>query len=77
MKTLVAAMVKAIVDHPDEVEISEVIGDHSHVLELRVAEEDLGRVIGKKGVNASAIRILLGAFGGKDKKRYMLRIIEQ
>ena len=77
MKTLVAAMVKAIVDHPDRVEITEVIGEHVHVLELRVAEQDLAKVIGQRGANANAIRTLLGAFGGKDKKRYILEIIEE
>ncbi len=76
MKPLLEEIVKALVDKPDEVEIKEVIGEHAHVLELRVAKEDLGKVIGKGGAHASAIRTLLAAASGKEKKRYILEIIE-
>jgi len=76
MKALVTAIVQALVDKPDEVQIKEVIGDHAHVLELRVAKEDLGKVIGKGGAHASAIRTLMAATSGKQKKRYILEIIE-
>ncbi len=76
MKALIEQIVRALVDKPDEVEIKEVHGDHAHVLELRVAKEDLGKVIGKGGAHASAIRTLMAAASGKEKKRYILEIIE-
>ena len=76
MKPLIMAIVQALVDKPEEVQIKEVIGDHAHVLELRVAKEDLGKVIGKGGAHASAIRTLMAATSGKEKKRYILEIIE-
>ncbi len=77
MKSLITAIVQAIVDHPDKVEITEIIGEHSHLLELRVAKDDLGQVIGKHGANASAIRTLMAAVSGRDKKRYILEIIDE
>ncbi len=76
MKQLITAIVRALVDKPDEVQIKEVIGEHAHVLELSVAKEDLGKVIGKGGAHASAIRTLMAAASGKEKKRYILEIIE-
>ncbi len=76
VKELIVAIVQALVDEPDEVQIKEVVGDHAHVLELSVAKEDLGKVIGKGGAHATAIRTLLAAMSGKDKKRYILEIIE-
>ena len=76
MKSLIMAIVQALVDKPAEVQIKEVIGEHAHVLELRVAKEDLGKVIGKGGAHASAIRTLMAAASGKEKKRYILEIIE-
>jgi hypothetical protein len=76
MKQLIMLIVQALVDKPDEVQIKEVIGDHAHVLELKVAKEDLGKVIGKGGAHASAIRTLMAATSGKEKKRYILEIIE-
>jgi predicted RNA-binding protein YlqC (UPF0109 family) len=76
MKPLLMAIVQALVDKPDEVQIKEVVGDHAHVLELRVAKEDLGKVIGKGGAHATAIRTLMAATSGKEKKRYILEIIE-
>jgi predicted RNA-binding protein YlqC (UPF0109 family) len=76
MKQLIEDIVKALVDQPDEVEIKEVVGNHAHVLELSVAKEDLGKVIGKNGAHASAIRTLMAATSGKEKKRYILEIIE-
>lgn len=76
MKPLIEAIVHALVDKPEEVQIKEVIGDHAHVLELRVAKEDLGKVIGKGGAHASAIRTIMAAASGKEKKRYILEIIE-
>ncbi|MDE0909383.1 MAG: KH domain-containing protein [bacterium] len=76
MRQILEDIVRALVDQPDEVQIKEVIGDHAHVLELRVAKEDLGKVIGKGGSHASAIRTLMAAASGKEKKRYILEIIE-
>jgi predicted RNA-binding protein YlqC (UPF0109 family) len=76
MKSLIMDIVRSLVDRPDEVQIKEVIGEHAHVLELRVAKEDLGKVIGKGGAHASAIRTLMAAASGKEKKRYILEIIE-
>ena len=76
MKQLIEDIVSSLVDQPDQVEIKEVIGDHAHVLELTVAKEDLGKVIGKGGAHASAIRTLMAAASGKEKKRYILEIIE-
>lgn len=76
MKSLIESIVHALVDQPEEVQIKEVIGDHAHVLELRVAKEDLGKVIGKGGAHASAVRTLMAAASGKEKKRYILEIIE-
>jgi predicted RNA-binding protein YlqC (UPF0109 family) len=76
MKDLVMQIVQHLVDRPDDVHIKEVVGEHAHVLELSVAKEDLGKVIGKSGAHASAIRTLLAAASGKEKKRYILEIIE-
>ena len=74
VRELVEEIVKAIVDNPDEVQCTEVDGTHSCVLELHVAREDVGKVIGKKGVHA--IRRLVHVIGGKKKKRFVLEIIE-
>jgi predicted RNA-binding protein YlqC (UPF0109 family) len=76
MKGLVEEIVKALVDRADAVEITEISGNHAHVLELKVAKEDLGKVIGKGGAHASAIRTILAAASGKENKRYILEIIE-
>ena len=75
VRVLVEEIVKAIVDQPEEVEVTEVEGSHSTVLELKVAREDVGKVIGKKGVHADAIRRIVHAIGGK-KSRFVLEIIE-
>ena len=76
MKDLVETIVRALVDRPEEVRVTEVMGQHSCVLELKVAREDLGKVIGKRGVHAQAMRTLITAAGGKKKKRYVLEIVE-
>ena len=76
MRQLIEDIVRSLVDQPEQVQIKEVVGDHAHVLELRVAKEDLGKVIGKGGAHASAIRTLMAAASGKEKKRYILEIIE-
>lgn len=77
MKELVEMMVKALVDKPDEVVVTEVAGRHSAVIELKVAQEDIGKVIGKKGAHAQALRTIISAAGGKRKKRYVLEILEE
>ena len=76
MKNLVMTMVKALVDKPDEVSLREVEGEKTTVLELRVAKEDLGKVIGKQGKTAQAMRTILNAVATKLKKRAVLEIIE-
>jgi predicted RNA-binding protein YlqC (UPF0109 family) len=77
VRELVEEIVKALVDRPEDVVCTEVEGAHSCVLELKVAPEDVGKVIGKKGAHADAIRRLIHAIGGKKKKRYVLEIIEE
>lgn len=76
MKELVQYIVRAIVDSPDEVSVSEIEGGQTTVLELKVAKSDLGKVIGKQGRNAQAIRTILSAVSAKIKKRVVLEIIE-
>jgi uncharacterized protein len=76
MKELIETIAKALVDYPDEVEVKEVEGEATTVLELRVAQADLGKVIGKQGRTARAVRTILGASGMKLKKRFVLEILE-
>jgi len=76
MKELVEYIAKALVDCPEEVLVSEVTGDQTSVLELKVAKEDLGKVIGKQGRSARAMRTILSAASTKLKKRTVLEIIE-
>ncbi len=76
MKDLIADIVKALVDQPEQVAVTEIEGDHTVILELSVAKSDMGMVIGKKGRNALALRTILNAAAGKSKKRYVLEIIE-
>jgi predicted RNA-binding protein YlqC (UPF0109 family) len=76
MKELVEYIAKALVDDPDQVVVSEVSGDQTSVLELKVAKDDLGKVIGKQGRSARAMRTILSAASTKLKKRTVLEIIE-
>jgi hypothetical protein len=76
MKDLVNRIAQAMVDHPDQVHVIEVEGNQTTVIELKVAKEDLGKIIGKEGRNARAIRTILGAASAKLKKRTVLEIIE-
>ena len=76
MKDLITEIVKALVDLPDEVSVNEIEGAHTTVLEVRVAKTDMGKVIGKQGRNAQAIRTILSAASGKDRKRYLFEIVE-
>ncbi|SVE20011.1 uncharacterized protein METZ01_LOCUS472865 [marine metagenome] len=76
MKELILVMAKALVDKPDEVEIREIEGDVTTILELKVAKDDLGKVIGKQGKTAHAMRSILNATATKLKKRAVLEIVE-
>ena len=76
MKELIRYIAQALVDHPEEVSVNEVDGNQTSVLELKVAKEDLGKVIGKQGRTARAMRTILGAASAKLKKRTVLEIIE-
>lgn len=76
MKELLETIAKALVDYPDQVHVREIEGQATTVLELRVARPDLGKVIGRQGRTARAIRIILSAAGMKLKKRLLLEIIE-
>jgi predicted RNA-binding protein YlqC (UPF0109 family) len=76
MKELIRYIAKALVDNPEAVEVSEVEGEQTSVLELKVAKEDLGKVIGKQGRTARAMRTILSAASTKIRKRAVLEIIE-
>ncbi len=76
MKALIEAMAKALVDRPEEVKVSEIEGEKTTVYELRVSQGDLGKVIGKQGKTARAMRTILGAAGTKIGKRCVLEILE-
>ncbi|TAN43214.1 MAG: KH domain-containing protein [Nitrospirae bacterium] len=76
MKELVEMMSKALVDRPEDVTVNEVEGEKTTIFELKVAAGDLGKVIGKQGKTARAMRTLINAAGTKMGKRYVLEIIE-
>jgi len=76
MKEFLIEIVQALVDNPEEVQINQIEGTQTVVLELKVATSDLGKVIGKHGRTANALRHLLYAASGKSGKRYMLEIVE-
>jgi len=76
MQELIEVIAKALVDFPDEVVVNVVEGQQTTVLELRVAPADLGKVIGKQGRTARAVRTILGAAGMKLRKRFVLEILE-
>jgi len=76
MKDLIKYIAQSLVDNPDLVAVSEVLGEQTSVLELRVAKEDLGKVIGKQGRTAKAMRTILSAASTKLRKRAVLEIIE-
>jgi uncharacterized protein len=73
---LVTLMARHLVDYPDEVSVTAIEGGHTLVLELKVAEADTGKVIGKHGRTAQAMRVILGAVSGKGKKNMILEILE-
>ncbi len=76
MRELIEYIAKALVDNPDAVHVSEIEGEQTSVIELRVAKEDMGKVIGKQGQTAQAMRTILSAACGKMRKRTVLEIIE-
>lgn len=76
LKDLITTMAKALVDSPDRVDVTEVDGNSTIVLELRVAKEDLGKIIGKQGRTARSLRTILSAASTKSRKRAVLEIIE-
>jgi predicted RNA-binding protein YlqC (UPF0109 family) len=76
LKELVEFMARALVDNPEKVKVSEIEGEQTSVLELRVSKEDLGKVIGKQGRTARAMRTILSAASTKIRKRAVLEIIE-
>lgn len=76
MKDLIQYIAEALVDYPEQVTVNEVVGNQTSVLELKVAKEDLGKIIGKQGRTARAIRTILSAASAKIKKRTVLEIIE-
>lgn len=76
MKDLVYYIAQALVDQPEKVTVTEIEGNQTSVLELKVAKEDLGKVIGKQGRTARAMRTILSAASAKVKKRTVLEIIE-
>ena len=76
MKELLELIAKALVDNPEAISVTQIDGEQTSVLELRVAQDDLGKVIGKQGRTARAIRTILGAAGMKLRKRFVLEILE-
>jgi len=76
MKDLIINIAQALVDNPEQVSVSEIEGNQTLVLELKVAKSDIGKIIGKHGNNVRAIRTILGAACGKERKRVVLEILE-
>lgn len=76
MKNIIGEIVKAVVDNPNDVNINEIDGGKTRIIELKVAKDDIGKVIGKKGRTISAIRTLLSSASGKEKVRYVLELLE-
>jgi predicted RNA-binding protein YlqC (UPF0109 family) len=76
MKDLVTFIAQALVDNPDDVSVNEIEGEQTSVIELRVAKDDLGKIIGKHGRTAQSIRTILSAASAKHKKRAVLEIVE-
>lgn len=76
MKEFVERIVSQLVDNPDQISVTEVEGERTTVIELRVAKEDLGKVIGREGRIAKAMRVLLSAATSREQKKCALEIIE-
>ena len=77
MKELVQYLAKSLVNNPDAVEVKETEGETASVLELRVAKEDLGRIIGKQGRTAKSIRTILNAAASRTNRKVVLEIVEE
>lgn len=77
MKALVEYIAKALVDEVDRIEITEITGNQTNIIELKVAKEDIGKVIGRQGRTADAIRTILNCAAAKLSKRYILQIIDE
>ena len=77
MKSLVEYIAKSLVDEVDQIEITEIIGNQSNIIELKVAKEDIGKVIGRQGRTAEAIRTILNCSAAKHSRRYVLQIIDE
>jgi uncharacterized protein len=77
MKDLVLYLAKSLVNHPDDVEVKEIQGETAAILELRVAKDDLGRIIGKQGRTAKSIRTLLNAVASRMNRKVILEIVEE
>ena len=76
MKDLILVISQALVDHPEEVTVKEIEGLHTSVLELRVAKDDVGKVIGRQGRTAQSLRTILNAVSSKTKRRMVLEIVD-
>ncbi|MEN6467042.1 MAG: KH domain-containing protein [Syntrophaceae bacterium] len=76
MKELITTIVQSLVDKPEQVNVNEINGEQTVIFELRVAKEDMGKVIGKKGAIANAMRIILNAVSAKSNKRSTLEFID-
>jgi len=76
LRELVEVMAKALVDFPEQVNVAEIEGEQTTVIELKVAKEDLGKIIGKEGRTARSLRTILGAVSTKLRKRSVLEILE-
>lgn len=75
MKELLETIVKALVDNPEDIQVNEIVGEHSVILELRVSQDDMGKVIGKQGRIAKAIRTVVKAAAVKENKRVVVEIL--
>ena len=76
MGELLKKIAKSVVDNPDDVTVNEIVGEHTNVLELKVNEQDMGKVIGKRGATISSIRTILKNAGMRQGKRFILEIIQ-
>ena len=76
LKSLVEYIARSLVDHPDHVDVNEIEGEKTTILELRVAEDDLGKIIGRHGRTAKAMRTVINAAATKERKRAVLEILE-
>jgi predicted RNA-binding protein YlqC (UPF0109 family) len=76
LKELIRSIAVELVDHPDEVEVTEIAGDHNSVIELRVARDDVGKVIGREGRTAQSMRTILAAVSTKSGRRVHLDIVD-